>query len=227
MTDLQNTSIPSIEGELRKHMILVPEVINQVSGIRIFGKTIRSIMFSTDVAIIKNCNADAVIAVYPFTPQPAIAHAILQLADVPVFCGVGGGTTTGRRVTKLAQEAEFQGAIGVVLNAPTSDETIRFVAQRVDIPVVITVVSEKDDIQSRIEAGAQIINVSGAGETPRIVASIRSRYPGVPIIATGGRTDESILRTIAAGANAISYTPPSNGELFKEMMERYRSQLDR
>ena len=154
MTDLQNTSIPSIEGELRKHMILVPEVINQVSGIRIFGKTIRSIMFSTDVAIIKNCNADAVIAVYPFTPQPAIAHAILQLADVPVFCGVGGGTTTGRRVTKLAQEAEFQGAIGVVLNAPTSDETIRFVAQRVDIPVVITVVSEKDDIQSRIEGRA-------------------------------------------------------------------------
>ena len=30
------------------------------------------------------------------------------------------------------------------------------------------------------------------------------------------------LQTIAAGANAITFTPPSTQELFKEMMERYR-----
>ncbi|MDY6006557.1 MAG: hydrolase, partial [Gemmiger sp.] len=43
-----------------------------------------------------------------------------------------------------------------------------------------------------------------------------------PIIATGGRTEESIAETIAAGANAITYTPPSPAELFKAMMEKYR-----
>ena len=48
------------------------------------------------------------------------------------------------------------------------------------------------------------------------------KHPEVPIIATGGPTDESILRTIEAGANAITYTPPSNGEIFKDMMVRYR-----
>ncbi len=35
-----------------------------------------------------------------------------------------------------------------------------------------------------------------------------------PIIATGGPTEESILRTIQAGANAITYTPPTTGQLF-------------
>lgn|GEM_PF-5180240 len=84
--------MPVYTGNLRSHMIQVPEVIYQCSGIVIFGKRMKSIVFSTDVAVIRNCNADAVIAVYPFTPQPIITHALMLAADVPVFCGVGGGT---------------------------------------------------------------------------------------------------------------------------------------
>lgn len=109
---------PTITGTLRSHMIQIPQAIQQVSGIRIFGKLIKSLVFTTDVAVIRNVNADAVIAVYPFTPQPAITHAVMTAADMPVFCGVGGGTTRGKRVVNLARDAEFQGAIGVVVNAP-------------------------------------------------------------------------------------------------------------
>ena len=61
--------------------------ISECSGIRIFGKRIKSIAFSTDVAIIKNINADAIIAVYPFTPQAAISQSIISISDVPVFVG--------------------------------------------------------------------------------------------------------------------------------------------
>ena len=50
----------------------------------------------------------------------------------------------------------------------------------------------------------------------------RKALPDVPNIATGGKTGESILRTIEAGANAITYTPPSTYELFQEMMKGYR-----
>lgn len=98
--------------------------------------------------------------------------------------------------------------------------------QVLDIPVVVTVVSDKTDVCARLEAGADILNVSGAGKTPAIVRSIRERFPDVPIIATGGPTDETILETIHAGANAITYTPPSNGELFAQSMARYRRELD-
>jgi len=214
--------VPEIQGNLRRHMIRVPEVISQVSGIKIFGKLIKSILFSTDVAIIKNCNANAIIAVYPFTPQPIITHTIIAASDVPVFCGVGGGTTTGKRVVNLAMDAEFQGAIGVVVNAPTPNDIIKQVVSKIDIPLVVTVVSEKTDIAKRIAAGASIINVSGASKTPEIVKSIRDRFPEVPIIATGGPTEESILRTIEAGANAITYTPPTSAEIFKDLMNKYR-----
>jgi 2-keto-3-deoxy-6-phosphogluconate aldolase len=215
--------IPEISGVLRKHMVRVPEVISEVSGIRIFGKLIKSILFTTDVAIIKNCNANAIIAVYPFTPQPVITHTIIAASDVPVFCGVGGGTTTGKRVVNLAMDAEFQGAIGVVVNAPTPNEIVRQVAQRIDIPIVVTVVSEKTDIEKRLAAGASILNVSGAGKTAEIVRQIRERFPEVPIIATGGPDDDSILRTIEAGANAITYTPPTSAEIFKGLMNKYRN----
>ncbi|AEY65075.1 hydrolase [Clostridium sp. BNL1100] len=217
--------VPEIEGNLRKHMVKIPEIINQVSGINIFGKNIKSLLFSTDVAIIKNCNAHAVIAVYPFTPQPVITHAIITASDIPVFCGVGGGTTTGKRVINIAMDAEFQGAIGVVVNAPTPNEIIRQLNMKIDIPIVITVASGKTDIQSRLDAGASILNVSCAGKTPSVVKEIRRRFPEVPIIATGGPTVESIRETIEAGANTITYTPPTSAELFKNLMNKYREEL--
>ena len=214
--------VPEIEGNLRRHRIRVPEVIEQVSGIRIFGKLIKSLIFTTDIAIIRNCNANAVIAVYPFTPQPIITHSIISCSDVPVFCGVGGGTTTGKRVVNLAEHAEFQGAMGVVVNAPTPNETISYLHEKIEIPIVVTVVSDKTDIKQRLASGESIINVFGASTTAEIVARIRDVNPTVPIIATGGPTDESILATIEAGANAITYTPPTNGEIFKDMMNKYR-----
>ena len=68
--------------------------------------------------------------------------------------------------------------------------------------------------------------MSAAAQTPEVVAEIRAQYPKIPIIATGGPTDESILATIAAGANAITWTPPSTAELFKEIMEEYRVDND-
>ncbi len=217
--------IPEIQGNLRKHMVRVPEVINEVSGIRIFGRTIKSLVFTTDVALIKNCNANAVIAVYPFTPQPAISHAIITVSDIPVFCGIGGGTTTGKRVLNLAMDAEFQGAIGIVVNAPTPNDILRKLKDKIDIPIVLTVVSDTTDIDKRLESGASIINVSGAGKTPDIVKNIRKKHPRIPIIATGGPSDELILRTIEAGANAITYTPPSSAEIFKHLMEKYRGEI--
>lgn len=167
-------------------------------------------------------DADAVFAVHPFTPQPTITNAILASADVPVFAGVGGGTTLGSRMIQMAISAESQGAVGVVVNTKGKNETIAKLHELLEIPVVITVIMKGEDIQSRIESGASIINVSAAGQTPEVVAEIRAQYPKIPIIATGGPTDESILATIAAGANAITWTPPSTAELFKEIMGEYR-----
>lgn len=211
-----------IKGYLRDFRIDVPSAIYDCKGIKIFGRRIKSIVFSTDVSIIRNCNADAVIAVYPFTPQPIITQAVMMAADCPVFVGVGGGLTKGERVINLARHAEYQGATGVVLNAPTSNDTIRETSKIVDLPIVITVVKE-DDIQGRLDAGAQILNVSAASKTPELVAKIRKSFPDVPIMATGGPNEESIKATIKAGADAITWTPPSNGEVFKSIMEAYRN----
>jgi len=216
---------PELVGEFRKTIVEVPGVIEkECSGIRLFGKTIHSLLFSTDIAIIKNTNADAIIAVYPFTPHPAITNAIMEVADVPVLCGVGGGTTQGQRSVNIALHAEFQGAIAVVLNAPASLETIRTVKDTIDIPVVVTIVSDLTDIGERLGSGADILNVSGGASTAMIVKKIRGQYPDLPIIATGGGTYDSIMATIDAGANAITYTPPTNGELFRVKMDHYREE---
>ena len=215
--------LPSpIDGNLRKVQLRVPETIRKCSGIVVFGKRIKSLVFSTDLCIIKNVNADAIIAVYPFTPHPVITQALLMAADIPVFAGVGGGLTGGQRVVNLAMFAEMQGATGVVVNAPTLNTVLRDVTSTIDIPTIVTVVREDEDIAARVEAGAAILNVSAASATPKVVRMIKQQFPKLPVIATGGPTDESILETIHAGANAITWTPPSNGEIFKEIMTAYR-----
>ncbi|HBG40363.1 MAG TPA: hydrolase [Porphyromonadaceae bacterium] len=215
---------PVFTSRFRTKIVTVPDVIDNCSGIRIFGQLLKSFLFSTDVAIIRNTNADAIIAVYPFTPQPLISHALIGASDKPVFCGVGGGITSGKRCIELALDAEFQGALGVILNKPAPNDIIKKMKQKIDIPIVITIVSEKDDINGRLKAGVDIFNVSGAANTADIVKKIRDIDNDIPIIATGGKTDETIQQVIDAGANAISYTPPTTAVLFKEIMLRYRSE---
>ena len=222
---IEKRAVPKYDGTLRAFALRVPEVIYKASGILVFGRRIKSLVFSTELSIIRNVNADAIIAVYPFTPQPIITQALLLAADIPVFAGVGGGLTAGDRVVNLATFAENQGAFGVVLNGPTANESVRRVNEAVDIPVVVTVVNDSTDYGARIAAGADIFNVSAAARTPKIVADIRRQFPDMPIIATGGPTDETILETIEAGANAITWTPPSNGEIFKDIMAAYREGL--
>ena len=223
MTDEQTRpAIPQVESKLRHNILKMPEEIRTASGINIFGRRIKSLVFTTDIAVIRNCDADAVFAVYPFTPQQAISDAIIKAAYVPVFCGVGGGTTKGLRTVSLAKDVEMQGAMGVVLNAPISNANLLAVSAAVDIPTVITVVSEETDISRRLLSGADILNVAGGHKTPDIVRKIREKHPEVPIIATGGNEPDLILKTIEAGANAITYTPPTPAVLFKAMMERYR-----
>lgn len=217
-------NIPRIDSRLRKHIVTMPEEIWSASGIVIWGKRIKSLIFSTDIAIIRNCNADAVMAVYPFTPQQIIADAIVSASSIPVFCGVGGGTTTGPRVVMLAKDAEALGAMGVVVNAPTSNSVIQHIHEIIDIPIIVTVLDADSDIDGRLAAGTSILNVSAASRTPDVVYAIRRKYPHVPIIATGGPTRESIKRTIEAGANTISFTPPTAKELFHGLMSRYRTE---
>ena len=200
--------IPTYSGTLRSHLLAVPHCISECSGIRIFGRRIKSLVFTTDVAIIKNVNGDAI-----------------SVADVPVFVGVGGGMTSGSRSVRQAEYAEHQGAFGVVVNAPITDETITQIKHVVDIPVIATIISSEMDVAGRVRAGADILNISGAARTPEIVVKIRKDFPDIPIIATGGPTEEDILRTIQAGANAITYTPPSTGELFSVRMHQYRAQF--
>ena len=152
-------------------------------------------------------------------------QAIIGVSDVPVFTGVGGGMTNGQRSVSMALSAEHLGAFGVVCNAFITDETIGYIKSAVEIPVVYTVVSERVDLAPRLAAGIDFVNVSCAEKTPEAVKRIREQYPNLPIIATGGPTEETIRRTISAGANAITYTPPTNGELFAENMRAHREKF--
>ena len=233
MTPVEHTTpIPAanepspIEGRLRKASLRVPDAYGQCRGFTLFGRTIRSLLYSTDVAVIKNSNADAIFAVYPFTAQPTITQALLTVAEAPLFVGVGGGTTTGRRATELAAVSEMQGAAGVVLNSPATPEMVSHISTTVDIPVIATITKFNDEAAEKVYAGARIVNVASGRETAAVIAQLRASFPNLPIIATAGRDAASAQATIDAGANALIWAPPSVAQLQRDMMVQYRAGKD-
>ena len=74
---------PQVDSRLRHSILEMPVEIRKASGIVIYGRRIKSLVFTTDLAIIKNCDADAVFAVYPFTPQQSISDAIIKASYIP------------------------------------------------------------------------------------------------------------------------------------------------
>ncbi|MFT8423998.1 hydrolase [Lactobacillus sp. UCMA15818] len=222
-------NIPNLSSKLRADIVETPAIIRHASGIKLFGKKIKSIIYTTDVAVIANCNADAVLVVYPWTPNTRILEAVSTVSNIPILAGIGGGLTNGIRSTVVGLFAEENGAQAVVLNAPTPIETIKNVTKAVDVPVIYTVVSSNLNLKERIDAGVKAFNVAGGKDTPELVAWVRNELKRLgldenfPIIASGGKTDEQILETIHAGANAVSFTAYGITETtFQKKMEQYR-----
>ena len=222
MTEKPIKKIPEVTTPLRNSIIEMPDIIRKASGIVIYGKRIKSIVYSLDVSLI--ANTDAILCVYPFTPNTQILNAVSLVAKAPILVGVGGGLTQGERSARLASHAEENNATAIVLNGPVTVETTEMVRKYVDIPVIYTVIDKSRELQPYIDAGVNIFNVSGGANTAELVKWVREQYPDMPIIASGGKTDESIEATINAGANAITYTAYGMMEqYFHEKMETYRN----
>lgn len=214
---------PYTQGVKESEKVLaVPPALSKAPGIAMLGRRIRSLVFSTDLAVICHCNADAVLAVYPFTCLPAITQALVSASQRPVFAGVGGSITQGERCIEVALHSEMQGVAAVVVNASIPQDTLEGLVERVTVPVVVTVCAADEVAWRQIEAGVTMVNVAAGARTAAVVAELRRRYPELPVIATGGRSEASIEATIAAGADAVSWTPPDIRELERAVMEKAR-----
>ena len=109
---------------------------------------------------------------------------------------------------------------------PATPEMVAQVASTVDIPVIATITRFDNEAAEKIQSGARVINVAAGRRTPEVIAELRAAFPALPIIATGGRDDETAEATIAAGANALIWAPPSVVELQRDMMVRYREKAE-
>ena len=78
--------VPAYNGTLRDHTIMCPYCISECSGIRIFGKRIKSIAFSTDVAIDEEIQGDQSLIIQK--PGPKRKHNFLFGSGF-YFCFIG------------------------------------------------------------------------------------------------------------------------------------------
>ncbi len=201
-----------------------PEIIEKnCKGLVLGNVNLKSFLFSTDMALIENNDADAILAVYPFPPSPKIIKTLIDFSGKPVVCGVGGGKTKGKKSLEMAIYAEEAGAAGIIVNVPFENKDVKKIREKVSIPIISTVIaSDYNFLKSRIDAGVNVFHVSGGEHTNKIVKEIADKFPDFPVMATGGKSLENIEESINAGSRAIVLSPPSNKDLFKTVMEKYR-----
>ncbi|MBW1654293.1 hypothetical protein [Flavobacterium quisquiliarum] len=205
-----------------------PEIIGKnCQGLWLGNENLKSFLFSTDMALIENNDADAILAVYPFPPSPKIIKTLIDFSGKPVVCGVGGGKTKGKKSLEMAIYAEEMGASGIIVNIPFENKDIKKIRQKVSLPIIATVAtSDFDFLKKRIDAGVNVFHVSGGMHTNKIVQEIKAKFPNFPIMATGGKSLTDIEESINSGSKAIVLSPPSNKDLFKSIMDKYRSSLN-
>lgn len=97
MSNINRKHLPVYDGELRRFALKVPPIIRECSGIVVFGRRIKSVVFTTDLCVVRNIDADAVLAVYPFTPQPIITQALMLAADTPCLQALAAASPRGAR----------------------------------------------------------------------------------------------------------------------------------
>ncbi|CAM3733900.1 hypothetical protein [Flavobacterium chungbukense] len=204
--------------------LTTPEIIGgNCQGLLLKNENIKSFLFSTDMALIENNDADAILAVYPFPPSPKIIKTLIDFAGKPIVCGVGGGTTKGKKSLEMAIYAEEVGAAGIIVNIPFENKDIKKIREKVSLPIIATVTSsDYDFLKGKIDAGVAIFHVSGGANTSKIVKEIADKFPDFPVMATGGKSLHSIEQSINSGSRAIVLSPPSNKDLFKTVMDKYR-----
>ncbi|MDH6599984.1 hypothetical protein M2306_000678 [Myroides gitamensis] len=99
--------------------IPTPKHITQnCKGLELQKNKIKTILYSTDLALIENNDADALLAVYPFPPSIQIIKTLIEFSNRPVICGIGGGMTQGEHAIEIAIQAQKYGAAAVIVNQP-------------------------------------------------------------------------------------------------------------
>ena len=82
MSEKKTTTRPVIETKLRHNILSIPEEARRASGIVVFGRRIKTLVFTTDVAIIRNCDADAVFGCILLHPRLPLA---IPSSSIPTF----------------------------------------------------------------------------------------------------------------------------------------------
>ncbi len=217
-----------LKKEMPKKKLSTPQLIREnCSGISFNQEKVKSILFSTDIALIENNDCDAILAVYPFPPSVNIMKTLIDFSQKPVICGIGGGITQGEIALEMAIEAEKLGAAAVIVNQPFKNKDIQKIRKAISIPIISSISSLTIDLQKRIDSGVNIFHITGGSNTVEIIQHIQKNFPQIPYICTGGKSVSDLNSVIENGANAVVLTPPSNGDLFKNIMKNYRKGIFR
>ena len=155
-------------------------------------------------------------------PNPAILKVLCKLPQCLFLRGVGGGLTKGDRSGNMSLFAESEGSLCGLWLMDQRMPTIQTINKMIDVPIIYTVVSDK--AEKSLPASRQEGYPPMYQQAPNGFHRDQNweSYPSFsPLWRQGVLSHRKRRSHHAVGAN-VTFTPPSNTELFKFKMEEYR-----
>ncbi|SMO51658.1 hypothetical protein [Gracilimonas mengyeensis] len=215
-------SIQTQDYTLSAKKFEIPESITHSPGIRFGDHLIKSVLLSTDLSYIQSLHADAVMIMNPFEKSSKLDKVIIDFSNKPVFCDAGGGFLREEQTIQSAKTAFEIGASGVVISKPTSPDIIARIRKEITGKLIYTVMYDGEEVEELADAGVDVFNIATGEYTAESVAKVKELVPNVPVMASGGPYDSTILETIEMGADAIVFNPPTATEILRSVFDEYR-----
>lgn len=184
-----------------------PEFLSSAKGFRLKNRLVHAILYTRDKLNMKTTNADAIMTNFFLIPGGKRARSMLLKTGRPFIFPVHFRFIFLLGLSNLIKKLEISGAAGLFVAGWLPDEILKKLCKQASLPVISATAPRLDKIFSKIEAGAYAVCLPGKYVSKKMIRILHESYPFVPVIASCGRSEDSMLSCLKSGVDAVMYRP--------------------
>ena len=184
-----------------------PEFLYSARGSRLKDRLISALLLTNSEFHMKTTDAEAVLANFFFFPGEQRLKRLFPESERLLVLRVQLWHILLFRLSGLVRRYDGTGASGLYAGRWLSDRALKRICSESSLPVICATGPGRDEISSKIEAGASALCLRGQDISKNRINSLHEAYPYIPVIASCGRSKKTMLNSVKAGVNAVIFKP--------------------
>ncbi len=182
-----------------------PEFLSFTRGFRLKNKLVHAILSAGDEYSIQTTDADAVITNFFLTNGKRETGR--KLPGTPVIFQIHFWSVFLFGLSNLINRIERSGAAGLYVTKWLPGSVLKKLCQETSLPVISAGKSDMDQVLFMIKAGVYAVCLPGKHVSKEMITVLHESHPNVPLIASCGKSKNTMMHCLKSGIDAIIYRP--------------------